>query len=216
MSKILATGSQFAIGSTFGTTQSFTGATNATESVLTFGAAHGLLVGDIVHIVTSGWGLLANRVVRIRSVPTTTTATLENVNTSNVYRFPAGAGAGTLRSVTAWTPITQVADIASAGGEQNFADASDMDDTEDRQIPSSRSAETLTLTVHHNPALPWVPTVDAAEGLITPFRIVYPSAARMLAAAYVTRKRTATIARGETIKSTVTMTYAAAAIEYAT
>jgi hypothetical protein len=218
MSKTLATGTQFAIGSAFGATQTFTSASNAAETVLSFASDPSLATGDVVHILTSGWGRLVNRVLRVKSVSGSGPylVTLENVNTTDTNKFPSGSGGGTLREVSTWTAITQVADVASSGGEQNFADSSDMDDADDKQIPSNRSAESMTLTVHHDPALPWVAVVDAAEGVVTPFRIVYPSSARMLAGAYFTRKRTASITRNETIKSTIDLAYAAQPIEYAT
>lgn len=218
MSKTLATGTQFAIGSAFGATQTFSSASNAAETVLSFASDPSLAAGDVVHILTSGWGRLANRVLRVKSVSGSGPylVTLEGVNTSDTNKFPSGSGGGTLREVNTWTAVTQVADVSSSGGDQNYADSSDMDDADDKQIPSNRSAEQLTLTVHHDPALAWVSVVDGIEGVVTPFRVVYPSGGRMLAGAYISRKATPSLTRNETIKSTLDLTYAARPIEYAT
>lgn len=217
MAKTLATGSQFAIASAYGTAQTFSSITNAAEAVASFASNPSLAAGDIIE-VTSGWGRLDKRVVRVKTVSGTGPylVTLELVDTSNTNLYPAGAGAGSVRKVTTWMPITQVNEINASGGDQNFADASDMDDEDLKQIPSSRSAESLQLVVHHDPALAWVAVVDAAAGVPTALRIVYPNGGRLLANAYWSRRKTPQLARGETIKSSIDLTYAARPIEYAT
>jgi hypothetical protein len=215
MAKTLATGSQFAIASAYGTVRAFTSITNAAEAVASFASDPALAVGDIVE-VASGWGRLDKRVVRVKAVSGAGPflVTLEGVNTLDTNKFPASAGAGSVREINTWQPITQIADISPSGGEQNYADSSDMDDSDDKQIPSNRSAEALSLTVHHDPALAWVSVVDAAEGVPTAFRVIYPGGARMLANAYFTRRTTPQLTRNETIKSGIDLTYAARPIEY--
>lgn len=217
MAKTLATGSQFAIASAYGTAKVFSSITNAAEAVASFAADPSLAAGDIVE-VTSGWGRLDKRVVRVKTVTGTGPylVTLEGVNTTDTNLYPAGSGAGSVRKITTWQAITQIADISASGGEQNYADASDLDDSDDKQLPSNRSAEALQLTVHHDPALAWVGVVDAAVGVATALRIVYPSGGRMLANAFWSRRTTPQITRNETLKSSLDLTYAARPIEYAT
>lgn len=217
MAKTLATGSQFAIASAYGTAKVFSSITNAAEAVASFAADPSLAAGDIVE-VTSGWGRLDKRVVRVKTVTGTGPylVTLEGVNTTDTNLYPAGSGAGSVREITSWQAITQIADVNPSGGEQNYTDASDLDDSDDKQAPSNRSAEELRLTVHHDPSLAWVPVVDAAAGVPTGLRIVYPSGARLLGNAYWTRRTTPQITRNETIKGSLELTYAARPIEYTT
>lgn len=91
------------------------GATNATECVLSMASTTGLSVGDFVE-VTSGWGRLNLRAFRIKTVVANTSITLELADTSNTTFFPAGSGAGSVRKVTTWQQITQITDVATSGG----------------------------------------------------------------------------------------------------
>jgi hypothetical protein len=216
MSKTLATGSQFAIASAYASAQTFSSISNATEAVASFANNPSLAANDIVE-VTSGWGRLDKRVVRVKTVSGSGPylVTLEGVDTTDTNKFPAGAGAGSVRKVSTWQPITQIADLNASGGEQNYADASDLDDADDKQLPSNRSAESLRITVHHDPSLAWVPIVDAAAGVATALRVIYPSGGRMFANAFWSRRTTPQLTRNETIKSQIDLTYAARPIEYA-
>jgi hypothetical protein len=216
MSKTLATGSQFAIASAYASAQTFSSITNAAEAVASFATNPSLAANDIVE-VTSGWGRLDKRVVRVKTVSGSGPylVTLEGVDTTDTNKFPAGAGAGSVRKVSTWQPITQIADLNASGGEQNYADASDLDDADDKQLPANRSAESLQITVHHDPSLAWVPIVDAAAGVATALRVIYPSGGRMFANAFWSRRTTPQLTRNETIKSQIDLTYAARPIEYA-
>lgn len=108
------TGSTFFIASAFASSRATTAVTNASEAVVT-SAAHGFSNGDVLE-VTSGWGRLNLRAVRIKGV-TTDSFILEGVDTSNTNFFPAGTGVGSVRKATAFTQITQVLSAASSGGD---------------------------------------------------------------------------------------------------
>jgi hypothetical protein len=88
--------------------------TNATEAVVT-SAAHGYSNGDIL-LVTSGWGRLNRRAVRIKSV-TTDTFVLEGINTTNTNFYPATSGVGTVSKINAFTQVTTVMNPGTSGGE---------------------------------------------------------------------------------------------------
>ena len=64
MSITLATGTQVAIASTYGTGFTITAISNANPAVATLSAAHGVVVNDLIEI-TSGWDRLNGRVVRV-------------------------------------------------------------------------------------------------------------------------------------------------------
>lgn len=108
------TGSTFYIASAFAAPRATTAVTNATEAVVT-SAGHGFSNGDILE-VTSGWGRLNLRAVRIKGI-TTDSFILEGVDTSNTNFFPAGTGVGSVRKATAFTQITQVLSASSSGGD---------------------------------------------------------------------------------------------------
>ncbi|MCH8178212.1 MAG: phage tail protein [Proteobacteria bacterium] len=108
------TGSTFFIASAFAAPRATTAVTNATEAVVT-SAGHGYSNGDVLE-VTSGWGRLNLRAVRIKGV-TTDSFILENVDTTNTNFFPVGTGVGSVRKATAFTQITQVLSASSSGGD---------------------------------------------------------------------------------------------------
>lgn len=108
------TGSTFFIASAFAAPRATAAVTNATEAVVT-SAGHGYSNGDVLE-VTSGWGRLNLRAVRIKGV-TTDTFILEGVDTSNTNFFPAGTGVGSVRKATAFTQVTQVLSASSSGGD---------------------------------------------------------------------------------------------------
>ena len=180
----LATGTALAIATTYGTAVNMTALSNATEGVATLAGGHGVIVGDFLE-VTSGWDLLNNRIVRVKTVATND-ITFEGINTSSVTNYPAGTGTGTIRRITAWTTISQVQSFATAGGDLNFADITTIADKTQKQVPTTRSPQTLTMTVFDDPTLAGQIAAQAASDLSTPaaFRIVFPDASRMVINGY--------------------------------
>jgi hypothetical protein len=184
MAITLATGTQVAYASTFGSQFTVSAITNANPAVATLSAAHGVVVGDLIDI-TSGWDLLNRRVVRVSAVATND-VTLEGINTLDTSLYPAGSGTGTGREITAWTSITQVQGIETSGGDLSFADITTIVDRTQKQIPTTRSPQQITLTVFDDPALGYyaglVAVADA--NTVTPMRIVFPGGSRLLANGY--------------------------------
>jgi hypothetical protein len=184
MSITLATGTALAIASTYGAAVNMTALTNATEAVATLAVGHGCVVGDFLE-VTSGWDMLNNRIVRVKTVATND-ITFESINTANTTNFPVGAGTGTIRRITAWTTISQVQSFDTSGGDLNFADITTITDRTQKQAPTTRSAQQLSMTVFDDPALAGQIAVQAASDLSTPaaFRIVFASNSRMVTNGY--------------------------------
>jgi hypothetical protein len=138
MSITKTAGTQFAIGSTYGTQFTVTGITNANPGVATLSASHGVIVGDFIEL-TSGWDLANGRIFRASAVATND-VTLEGFNTSDTSKYPAGTGTGTGREITAWTTLSQISpDFGVAGGEQNFADTTFVSNLIRTQIPTDRN-----------------------------------------------------------------------------
>lgn len=151
MAVFLPNGSTAAIAASYDTSIIFTAITNATEAVVS-SAGHDLDVGDFVE-VTSGWARLNNRVVRVKTV-TTDSFVLESVSTLNAARFIAGAGGGSVRKILTWVPISQVTESSKSGGEQQNVTYSFLEEDDEHQIPTSKSALSFTLTMADDPALP--------------------------------------------------------------
>lgn len=216
MAITLATGTQVAIASTYGTGFTITAITNANPAVATLSASHGVIVGDFIEI-TSGWDLLTQKIVRVSAV-STNDVTLEGINTISTTNYPAGTGTGTGREITAWTSITQIQSIGSGGGDQQYADISTIVDRIQKQIPTVRSAQTIDLTVFDDPSLSWYSVVDTASSTsaLTGMRIVFPNASRLLANGYFSLQKTPQVNINAPLTASISFSAAAEPVRYST
>lgn len=110
------TGTTIFVASVFASALTFSAASNATECVLTMASTTGLANGDFVE-VSSGWGRLNLRAVRIKNVVLNTSITLEGIDTTSATFFPSGSGAGSVRKVSTWQEVTMITAVASSGGD---------------------------------------------------------------------------------------------------
>ena len=116
MSASLPNGTIFSIAATYGAAIPFTALTNAAPPQAT-ATAHGLTNGDILE-VTSGWPLINDRPARV-AASATNTFTLEGLDTTDLTKYPAGSGLGSVRKVLTWQQISQVMQNASTGSPSN-------------------------------------------------------------------------------------------------
>lgn len=158
----LPNGSTFDFAETYSADVTITSISNANPAVAS-ATGHGFLEGDIV-VVTSGWVKLTGRAFKVGAV-TTDTFEILGVNTLSTQSYPSGVSAGTAKSVTKWVNIPQITEVASSGGEQQFYQFGFLEEDEDRQIPTTKSPSTLTLTVADDPSQPYVPVVEMADEL---------------------------------------------------
>lgn len=216
MSITMSNKSIFSVAKTYGTSKNMTAISNAVEAVATLEAAHGIIVGDIFE-VSSGWGALNGRLVRAKVVAVND-VTLEGIDTTSVIKFPAGAGIGTIREVTAWDNVTQIESVSTSGGEQQFDNNSWLDDDEEREIPTIRSARGISLVVTDDPSLAYVATLRAAADAQTPIglRIAFTNGAKYLANVYATISDTPDIERNKSLKTKIDFRNSARGIRYAT
>lgn len=184
MAITLATGTTLGIASTYGPAVNMTAITNAAAGVATLAASHGVIAGDFLEI-TSGWDLLTQRIVRV-SVVSVNDVTFEGINTVSTTNYPAGTGTGTIRRITAWTAIGQVQGFETSGGDLNFADITTIVDKTQKQVPTTRSAQQLSMTVFDDPTLAGQIAVQAASdaNAVTGFRVIFPNASRMVINGY--------------------------------
>lgn len=158
----LPNGSTFDFAEEYGDDVTITEISNANPAVVS-ATAHGFEAGDIV-VITSGWVKLTGRSFKVGTV-TTDTFVLTGVNTLSTQGYPDGVSAGTAKKVEKWVNIPQITEVASSGGEQQFYQFGFLEEDEDRQIPTTKSPSTLTLTVADDPSQPYVPVVEAADEL---------------------------------------------------
>ena len=110
----LPTGTIYAVATVFAAPRTITAITNAVEGVVT-SAAHGYTDGTILQI-TSGWGRLNRRGVRVKG-STVNTFVMEAIDTTNLAFYPAGSGLGTARSITTFQQINSILNPSASGGE---------------------------------------------------------------------------------------------------
>lgn len=212
----LSTGSTISVAKTYAVSVSVTAATNAASCQLTTGTTHSLVVGDYVEI-SSGWGLIDQRLARCAAGTTGTTVVLEGINTTDTVKFPSGAGIGSIRKITAWTQITQVKTMSASGGEQQFADITSLTDTVARQMPTIRGAVSMTVDVYDDPTLAWYADVVVADEARKPYGLLmaFPNGSKLVANAYWSLLRVPTMAQNEALMTQLTLSYAAEPVRYA-
>lgn len=162
MSFRLPNGSTFDFAATYSTDVTVTEISNAAVAKAT-ATGHTFVKGDIIHL-TSGWVKLTGRAFKVGEV-TADDFEILGVDTSNEQRYPKGTSAGSAKKVATWVNIPQITEVASSGGEQQFYQFGFLEEDEDRQIPTTKSPSTLTLTVADDPDQPFVPVVEAADEL---------------------------------------------------
>lgn len=216
MAITIATGTQIAIASTYGASVSMSALTNAAEAVATLAGGHSVVVGDFLE-VTSGWDLLTGKIVRVKTVATND-ITFEAINTVSTSSYPAGTGTGSIRRITAWTNITQVQGIDTSGGDINFADITTISDRTQKQVPTTRGPQQITLTVFDDPALSWyAPAVAASDSVVaTGLRIIFPNASRLVANGYFSLQKTPTVAINAPLTAALGFSAVADPVRYAT
>jgi hypothetical protein len=204
MAYALPNGSTFDIASALAASKNFTAITNGVAPSLS-SVAHGLVVGDYI-VVTSGWNKVNNRVFRVAS-STTDAFTIAGVDTTVVSAYPAGQGAGSFQKVTSWVPILQITEVAFSGGEQQFLNFAFLEDVDEKQMPTSKSAISMSLTVADDPSLPYVSIVEAADADLKsrPLKLNLVSGSVMTYNAIVSITATPTVTRDELMTRTVTL-----------
>lgn len=214
----LANGSTLSIASVYGAAKTFSSITNAVEAVASYVADPTHIVGEILE-VTSGWGRLNSRVVRVKAISGVGPylVTFEGVDTSNTAKFPAGSGAGTTREITTWTPITQLKELTGGGGEPKYADITTYDDVNDKQMPSGRGAATIDAEVFDDPTLAFYPFVTAASdgSTVTAMKLSFSNGSALYANAYWSIQKIPVMSKGQALTSKINASYVSEPIRYA-
>lgn len=214
MSVNFATGSQFAIASTYGTSVAVSAASNASSCVITVADGSTFSVGDIIEF-TSGWEPANNRLFRI-SAKATNDLTLEGLNTTSTTRYPAGSGVGSIREITAWSTITQVRGTNPQAPSNEFEDISTMANSTIIEVPVAQRLGGLDLEVLDDPALSFVSVLETAADTIalTGLRIIQASGAKIYANGYYTYGKVPTFPTRGALTNQVAFKYASVPTRY--
>lgn len=213
MSVKLPNGIVFALATAYASNLTVTAATNASEAVLT--VTNSLSAGDFVEF-TSGWSRANGRVFRVKS-PSGTSLTLEGFDTSSTTLFPAGSGTGTIRKINTFTQITQVLESTSSGGEPQYATYSFLEQDFDSQIPTTTSAQSLTLRIADDPALAGYAALKAAAQTraTTALKATLPDSSLILYNAIIAFDETPSMTKGELMAVTAGLALQNRPVRYA-
>lgn len=207
-------GATFEIAAAYGPAIPFTALTNASPAVAT-AAAHGLAEGDII-AVDSGWTRLDGRGVRVGAIASGTFA-LGNVNTTSTQQYPAGSGIGSVREVTSFTEISQITELNSTGGDQQFLTFGFLADDDDRQMPTTKNPITLTITVADDPEKPYVDVCEDADQdkQARLLRLNLPGGSSIVYNGYVSITSTPAISRNNLMTRVITVALTGRPTRYA-
>lgn len=177
----LPNGSQIFIGVNMGEPISATQISNADNPVFTTENTQSIRKGAYVLIETSSWGKLVSRVLRVKEVSDNASVTLEGVSTKDTNVFPEGQNTATFREVKSWVEVPCVQDLAQDGGEQQYYTYQCLADDQEQQLPTYKSAVSLTYTFAHEYDNPIYPILREAEesGDVTALRMYVPKAKEM-------------------------------------
>lgn len=207
-------GATFEIASAYGTAIPFTSLSNANPAVAA-AAAHGLAEGDVI-AVNSGWTRLDGRAVQVAEIASGTFA-LGGVNTANVQQYPAGSGVGSVREVTSFTEISQITELNSTGGDQQFLTYGFLADDDDRQMPTTKNPITLSITVADDPSKAYVETCEAADDDKQPrvLRLNLPGGSSIVYNGYVSITSTPTMSRNNLMTRVISVALTGRPARYA-
>lgn len=153
--------------------------TNVADPVLTCASSHGLVKGDYVIITSSNWAKLINKVGRVKAV-SSNDVTIEGFSTTdkNVY---SGTGTASIYKISDWIEVPCVQDLSQEGGEQQFYTYQCLADDREQQIPTYKSAVSMTYTFAHEYDNPIYPILRAADesGQVKVMRMYVPRAKEM-------------------------------------
>lgn len=147
----LPAGTKLYLSTTFGSPKTVSAVSNADPGVCS-STAHGFSAADIL-LMTSGWGELNGRAIRVATSPTTDAFSMEGFDTSNTSRFPAGTGAGTATEVTAFTQIAEVLEFTGSGGEPKDSTFQLLENTYESSLPDGFSASKLNIAISDDASL---------------------------------------------------------------
>lgn len=214
MSVSLPNGVIVSIGTTLAAAKAISGISNANPAVATSNA-HGYANGDMV-LINSGWQRLNDRLFRVAD-QAANNFKLDGADTANVALFPPGTGGGTAKQVTGWTQIQQILESTSDGGEMQFTNFSFLEDDYERRLPTTASAQGLTLNIADDPLLAGYQALKAAaeDRSPRPIRFAMPNGGYIYYFAVISFNETPSMTKNEVMACQATLSLQSRPVRYA-
>jgi len=207
-------GATVSIANGYSASVNVTAISNAKPAVAT-AAGHTFTEGQFVEI-TSGWAALSNKIVRVGAV-TANTFELEDYDTTLLTKYPAGNGGGSARSISGWTPISQIINTTSSGGDQQFLNYQFLESSSESRIPTIKNAAGLALNIADDTTQAGYALCDTADSDRLPraIKIDLPSGAHILYDTYVSLNKTPTLTINQLMALQVTLSFLNEPVRYA-
>lgn len=214
MASIFVNGAQYAISTAYDAVVAVTDITNGKPPVVTVAAPPA--DGSII-VLTSNWGSLDNAVARTANAGATDFE-LRGFNTENTSIYPTGEGAGGIRVAKDFVALTQIRDIQTSGGEQQFFTYQYVDDKSGRQLqkPTFKNAIGMTIPMDYDPSKPWYDALIEVDRIGDPvvLRCSLPNGSEILYYGYVSFNKVPTGAVNENMQVTATFSMLSDPVRY--
>lgn len=201
------------LATTYGKEVKVTAISNAEKAVLTLETGHDIEKGDVFELV-SGWSSLANRVFRADEVEGQ--AVTIKASTKDVKRHRVGSGVGHLRKITGWEEIQQILEFQGQGGEQQFATYETLDSDDEGQLPTKRSAQSISISIADDETLPgyqaWFEASE--EKSIRALELLLSSGSQIFYNGYPTMNPTPTTTKGQVMAIAATFSMSGRPVRY--
>jgi len=218
MAVSLPNGVLLALATAYGTPVTMSALSNANPATATLTDSSTFANGDYVE-VTSGWSRLNNRVARVTGWSASPeTLQLEGINTTDTEDYPVGSGTGSLREITTFTQISQILELTSSGGEQQFVTYSFLEQDFESQLPTQQSPMSMTMVIADDPTLAgYIALKAAAEARdLVALRATLPDGSKILYNGYVSFNETPTMTKNQIMGVTATFSLQGRPVRYAT
>lgn len=155
-------GARYAIATAVAAPVAISGISNANPGVAA--TATPPADGSIV-ILKTGWPDINEVVSRTAGQVPATSFQVESYDTTNVVRFPPAEGAGTYEIASSFLSLSQVRDVTTEGGDQNYFEFQYLEDAGGRQrrVPTFKSAMGMNIVMDFDPDLSWFDALVEAD-----------------------------------------------------
>ena len=216
MARIIVNGSKVQVATGYGTAFAITDVSNASTAVATVGTGHGVAGGEYVELTHSVWPSLAGRV--FRAVATSSTSiTLEGLDTSSTAIYPTWSGTGTGKEVSGWADVAQVNSLDVTGGEQQYAEGQYLDVPLTFRFPTVKSSLNISVNVDDDQSASFWTHVNASEAALSnrAMRVLDVNAVPRIVLTGIWSKSSApAVAVNNVLKRTIGVAAAAGVTEY--
>lgn len=167
MSSHFVNGTRFAVAPLAALSVAISAISNANPAIAS--TANPPALGEIV-VVKSNWPGLTDVPVRSGAVVAATSFVLEGYDTTNTGLYPAGEGGGVFVKTGPFVSLSQVRDVTTEGGDQNYFEYQYVEDQTNRQRrkPTYKSAMGYNIVMDEDSDLPWFNALKEMDRLGEP------------------------------------------------